>query len=157
MATKNADIDNDGDQDLVILYSRYVPYYGGNYIQILRNDGGKFTDTTETALPQDLSYIMAKRLEWSSDVFMRDLDKDGLVDILHGLNDGRLMVYFNKGAGQFTRLTTTLRNNAVGRLVAVDDFNADGKQELSYFEYTGGSSSENTFALTVYELDFQKP
>lgn len=100
---------------------------------------------------------MAKRLEWSSDVFMRDLDKDGLVDILHGLNDGRLMVYFNKGAGQFTRLTTTLRNNAFGRLVAVDDFNADGKQELSYFEYTGGSSTENTFALTVYELDFQKP
>jgi hypothetical protein len=157
MATKNADIDNDGDQDLVILYSRYVPYYGGNYIQILRNDGGKFTDTTETALPQDQSYIMAKRLEWSSDVFMRDLDKDGLVDILHGLNNGRLMVYFNKGAGQFTRLTTTLRNNAFGRLVAVDDFNADGKQELSYFEYTGGSSTENTFVLTVYELDFQKP
>ena len=157
METKDTDIDNDGDQDLVILYSRYVPYYGGNYIQILRNDGGKFTDTTETALPQDQHYIMANRLEWSSDVFISDLDRDGLVDILHGLNDGRLMVYFNKGAGTFTRLTTTLRNNAVGRLIAVDDFNADGKQELSYFEYTGGSSIENTFALTVYELDFQKP
>ena len=39
MKTMPADFDSDGDIDLAILWAPYKPFYGGNYIQILSNDG----------------------------------------------------------------------------------------------------------------------
>ena len=51
MVTLSNDFDNDGDIDLAIQYTRLDPFYGGNYIQILINDGqGNFSDTTSTIL-----------------------------------------------------------------------------------------------------------
>ncbi len=51
MHTFHSDFDGDGDVDLAILWSRYEPYYGGNYIQILDNDGaGNFSDITSLAI-----------------------------------------------------------------------------------------------------------
>ncbi|TFW08299.1 VCBS repeat-containing protein, partial [Oxalobacteraceae bacterium OM1] len=55
MKTLAADFDRDGNVDLAILWSRYVPYYGGNYLQILHNDGtGHFTDVTAAAVDKPL-------------------------------------------------------------------------------------------------------
>jgi hypothetical protein len=156
METKSADLDNDGDLDLLIQHSRYVPYYGGNYLQLLRNDQGTFTDITSLALTQDETDIKAERLNWSPDFFMRDLDGDRLLDIIYGLSNGRLLVFFNLGAGRFTRLTTNLPKGEWGRLLAVGDFNADGKQELTYYQ-GGGSPNEKVYIINVYDLDFKKP
>ena len=156
METRSADVDNDGDLDILIQHSRYVPYYGGNYLQLLRNDEGTFTDITSTALIQDEADIKAERLNWSPDVFFRDLDGDRLLDIVYGLNNGRLLVFFNQGGGRFARLTTMLPNNAPGRLTAIDDLNADGKQELVYYQY-GGSPDEKVYIINVYGLSFKKP
>ncbi len=138
LETKSADLDNDGDLDLLFQHSRYVPDYGGNYLQLLRNDQGTFTDITSLALLQDEVDIKAERLNWSPDFFMRDLDGDGLLDIICGLSNGRLLVFFNLGAERFTRLTTNLLKGEWDKLLAVGDFNADGKQELIY--YQGGGS-----------------
>ena len=69
---------------------------------------------------------------------------------------GRLLVYFNQGGERFARLTTTLPRNEVGRLLKVGDFDADGKQELVYYQY-GGSAIEKTYIITVCKIDFQKP
>jgi hypothetical protein len=156
METKSADLDNDGDLDLLIQHSRYVPYYGGNYLQLLRNDQGTFTDITSLALTQDETDIKAERLNWSPDFFMRDLDGDRLLDIIYGLSNGRLLVFFNLGAGRFTRMTTKLPKGEWGRLLAVSDVNADGKQELTYYQ-GGGSANEQIYTINIYDLDFKKP
>jgi hypothetical protein len=156
METKSADLDNDGDLDLLIQHSRYVPYYGGNYLQLLRNDQGTFTDITSLALPQDEADIKAERLNWSPDFFIRDVDGDRLLDVIYGVSNGRLLVFFNLGAGRFTRLTTNLPKGEWGRLLAVGDFNADGKQELTYYQ-GGGSSNEKVYIINIYNLDFKKP
>ena len=156
LETRSLDIDNDGDLDILIQHSRYVPYYGGNYLQLLRNDQGIFTDITASALSQDQSDIRAERLNWSPDVFIRDLDGDHLVDIVYGLSNGRLLVFFNQGGGRFTRFSTTLPRNEMGRLLEVGDFDADGKKELVYYQY-GGSATEKTYIVNVYRIDFKKP
>ena len=77
----------------MIQITRYVPYYGGNYLQLLRNDNGSFTDITATALSQVESEIKGERLSWSPNVFVRDLDGNRLVDIVYGINNGRLLVF----------------------------------------------------------------
>lgn len=156
METRSADFDNDGDLDILIQHSRYVPYYGGNHLQLLRNDQGRFTDITAGALVQDEADIRAERLNWSPDVFVRDLDGDRLLDIIYGLSNGKLLVFFNQGAGRFSRLTTNLPRNEPGRLLAVDDLNADGRQELAYYQYSG-SSSEAIYIVNIYDLSFKKP
>ena len=47
LRTMSDDFDRDGDTDLVVLRVRYEPYYGGNYLQFLENDGsGQFSDST---------------------------------------------------------------------------------------------------------------
>jgi hypothetical protein len=156
METRSADVDKDGDLDLLIQHSRYVPYYGGNYLQLLRNDRGVFTDITADALPQDQSDIRAARLNWSPDVFIQDLDGDSLKDIVYGLSSGQLLVFFNQGAGRFSRLAATLPQNQSGRLLAVGDFNADGGPELLYYQY-GGSSTEKVYIINAFNLSFKKP
>ena len=156
LETQSADFDNDGDLDLLIQHTRYVPYYGGNYLQLLRNDNGSFTDITATALSQVESEIKGERLSWSPNVFVRDLDGDRLVDIVYGINNGRLLVFFNQGGGRFTRMTTTLPRGENGVLLTVADFDADGKQDLLYYQY-GGSETEKLYFINVYRLDFKKP
>lgn len=62
-----ADIDNDGDTDLV------VTYWGTN--RLFRNDGGKFTDVTRAAgLP-----VTGRR--WGSGCAWLDYDRDGFPDL----------------------------------------------------------------------------
>lgn len=156
LETRSADFDNDGDLDLLIQHSRYVPYYGGNYLQLLRNDGGRFTDITASALAQVDGEINGERLAWSPDVFVRDLDGDRLLDIVYGLHNGRLAVFFNQGGGRFSRLNTTLPRGEYGRLLSVADFDADGKQDMLYYQY-GGSETEKLYFINVYRLDFKKP
>jgi hypothetical protein len=89
-------------------------------------------------------------------VFVRDLDGDRLVDIVYGINNGRLLVFFNQGGGRFTRMTTTLPRGENGVLLTVADFDADGKQDLLYYQY-GGSETEKLYFINVYRLDFKKP
>lgn len=156
LETRSVDLDNDGDLDLVLLHSRISPYYAGTYLQVLRNDAGQFADVTPSAMVQEDRFVRANRLEWTPDLFLRDVDRDGKVDIIHGLYDGRLAVFFNQGSIRFGKLTGSLPNNESGRLLAVDDFDKDGGYELAFYQY-GGSASEKAYFIKVYNLAFSKP
>lgn len=156
LETRSVDIDNDGDLDLIIIHSRYEPYYAGNYIQILRNDGSQFTDITEQSLSQNQTDIFSDFLNWSDNIFIRDIDGDGFQDIIYNMIGGRLNIFFNKGNGRFERLETKLPDDEDGRLLAVDDFNADGKLNFLYYQY-GGSETEKLYKINVYDFSFKKP
>ena len=80
MKTLPSDFDHDGDIDLAIQWSRIEPYYGGQYIQILKNDGnGNYTDTTNTTDTKSLEDAYTARLQWSEPWQQIDLNNDCLL------------------------------------------------------------------------------
>ena len=116
-----ADIDGDGDVDIVIGTTRSNPYYVGRFMQILRNDGsGNFTDISQDAMgeqPRALNYedpeVEVQCTVWGEgQVVLLDIDADGDVDITdrtHGGANGvkdacpGIEIYLNDGNGGFSR------------------------------------------------------
>ena len=118
----SADIDGDGDLDIVVGTTRAGSlYYVGRFIQILRNDGsGNFTDVSEEALgaqPRALNYkgpdVKAPCTVWGEgQIILIDIDSDGDIDITDRTNGGAngakeacpgIEVYLNDGHGIFLR------------------------------------------------------
>lgn len=82
LKTFSEDFDNDGDEDLVILWSRYQPYYAGNYLQYLENvDGTSLVDRTSSAFVNPLRDAFGSRLEWTDYWQIGDFNNDGAIDI----------------------------------------------------------------------------
>ncbi len=156
METRSADLDNDGDLDLIISHSRYAPYYGGDYIQLLRNDGLSFTDITSSALNQLESEIFGSRLQWSPDLYLRDVNFDGLVDIVFGQANGAgLSLHLNLDGAHFSRVDVPFgeQTNGIGRVVGFEDYDRDGSFELLLYQY-GGSEIEKAYFINLYEMSF---
>ena len=122
----SADIDGDGDLDIVIGTTRAGNlYYVGRFIQILRNDGsGNFTDISQEAMgdqPRALNYevpeVEVACTVWGEgQVVLVDVDNDGDIDITdrtHGGANGfkdacpGIEVYLNDGNGNFSRDEST--------------------------------------------------
>ena len=122
----SADIDGDGDLDIVIGTTRAGNlYYVGRFIQILRNDGsGNFTDISQEAMgdqPRALNYedpeVEVACTVWGEgQVVLVDVDNDGDIDITdrtHGGANGfkdacpGIEVYLNDGNGSFSRDEST--------------------------------------------------
>jgi len=155
MKTLAADFDGDGHIDLAILRSRFEPFYGGNYLQILRNDGsGHFTDVTETQVDRPFLDKDGARLDWTDYWQLADINGDGAMDILGHRTTGTQapLAYINDGAGRFS--VVDIASSGGGRPVSWGDFDGDGKLEYlafnSFWEDSTGSASVNAFQ--VYEL-----
>jgi hypothetical protein len=104
------DIDNDGDQDLMLTNHDHES-------QILRNDGtGHFTDITALTLFDitDITPIQS---------VMEDFDNDGFVDIFVTGSSSRM--YRNTGTGTFTRVNGLFDANDMLSF-AIGDLNHDG-------------------------------
>lgn len=91
MRTWSFDANGDDHLDLLILHSRFIPYYGGYTFQLLLNDGtGNFQDHSAKGmiyLPKGDKSI-GERLEWTDNFYLLDVNQDGLVDIIGSDWDG---------------------------------------------------------------------
>ncbi len=120
------DIDNDGDLDLFIAnYITWTPEidkvqgfkitgvgraygpptsFSGSLCALLRNDGGRFTDISESSGIQvrtpDLKVPVGKSLG----VAPYDVDGDGLVDIAVANDTVQNFLFHNKGGGKFEEI-----------------------------------------------------
>lgn len=155
MKTLAADFDGDGHVDLAVLRSRFEPFYGGNYLQILRNDGsGNFTDVTTTRVDRPFLDKDGVRLEWTDYWQLADINGDGAIDILGHRATGTPvpLAYVNDGAGRFN--VVEIGSSGGGKPVSWGDFDGDGKFEYlafdAFWEDSGGSAAVNAFK--VYEL-----
>ncbi len=129
-----ADIDNDGDQDLLAF-----AFYGRNYV--FRNEGdGTFTDVTEqTGLMNDDIVACYAFLDYDNDGDLdlylgRPLDaREDIPDsFLYTRNGQPNILYRNDGGFQFTDVTEEAGAGDVGLTLslAVADYDADGDQDI---------------------------
>ncbi|MGP0065762.1 MAG: FG-GAP repeat domain-containing protein, partial [Isosphaeraceae bacterium] len=115
------DIDNDGDLDLFIAnYITWTPEidkvqgfqltglgraygpptsFNGSFCALLRNDGGKFTDISESSGIQVRTPDLKVPVSKSLGVAPYDVDGDGLVDIAVANDTVQNFLFHNKGGG----------------------------------------------------------
>lgn len=157
MKTFSADFDKDGDLDLLILNSRSDPYYGGNYLQFLENDGrGTFTDATTARLGDPAAFpdTYSERLRWTDFWQVLDVNGDGALDIAGHRVTGPAntpLIYLNDGTGHFALSQPALDG---AQPISWGDFDGDGRIEAVTWHSTWtdaqGTSSINT--ISDYEL-----
>jgi len=110
----SGDLNNDGFTDVVIGITRANPYYEGAYIQILINDGfGNLIDETEARLPNQ---ERAANHHGESNIYIRDMNLDGALDIIHSTRDfyssfHGAHVAINDGVGNFRSLPNSIFPN----------------------------------------------
>jgi hypothetical protein len=140
-----ADIDGDSDNDIVLSNSTFIDRapgaWGGQYIQVFRNDAGKFTDVTKEAMfPQGYNdQLMAFPVA----VELVDLNGDKSPDMVvknrypwlfNGQNwdSQSVMIALNDGAGHFTRANPRQwrATEYTGRYLGAADLDADGDTDL---------------------------
>ena len=158
MKTMPYDFDNDGDIDLAVQWSRNEPYYGGQYIQILMNDGeGNFTDNTDKIIGGAYEDAYMSRLQWSEPWQLIDLNNDNHMDIAGTRATNNIPIfYLNDGKGVF-EIIDVARDQSVGKAYAFSDFDKDNKIEFVTFYSTwskseNGKGTESEISLNVYEL-----
>lgn len=97
--TWSFDKDKDGDLDILILHSRYDPYYGGHTFQLLENDGtGILSDVTSTSFSyRNDSHFLGDRLEWSDRFDLIDVNNDGFIDLVGSDKDGVMLFLGQEG------------------------------------------------------------
>ena len=90
-----ADIDGDGDIDLITAVTRANPYYEGSRVQLFENDGlGRFEDVTQNYITYSPS---VDTIHGEGVLFAQDVNEDGRIDIHHALSEGGYRLYLNSG------------------------------------------------------------
>lgn len=120
---KVADLDNDGDKDMVV--TNYV-----NNIYVLINSGNENEYNFGTP-----KYIETGRLPWGLDI--GDLNGDGLPDIAVTSTDAseKLTVLINTSTGtRLSYLPYYVGNTDKSFNLNISDFNGDGKPDIGYIE-----------------------
>ena len=103
----SGDFNNDGFMDIAIGVTRAIPYYEGAYVQVLINDGyGNLEDETDARFPNQ---ERAANHHGESNIYVRDINLDGALDIIHSTRDflsdfHGAHVAINDGFGNFQSL-----------------------------------------------------
>ena len=158
LKTLSGDLDHDGDIDLAIQWTRFDPYYSGNYIQILKNDGtGKFNDITDSISTDPL--IEANAKGYSEHWQLIDVNNDGHLDVAGSISKtSEPLIYLNDGRARFQILelsTDWVKYSGSGLdTIAYGDYDSDGILELVKFSHSKATalSTYSTNSFLLFEL-----
>ncbi len=139
-----ADFDGDGDLDLFV-GGRSVSgaYPSSPRSHLFINNGGQFTDATESLCPELANSGMI------TDALFSDFDNDGKVDLITVGEWMPVNFYRNNGKG-FEKIEQTGIDKHVGwwNSITAGDFNNDGKMD-----YVAGNLGQNS----NYKASFEEP
>lgn len=146
----SADLDGDGDTDVVLGATRADPYYVGREIRILVNEGGLLVDETAARAPAD---PRASAGPGEGQVFLVDVNADGHVDIVDagGINydaaEAHLRILLNDGEGHFTDMPLDV-------LPYVQPWQVAGQEDLAPFFSRGRSKMVPIDIDGAHGIDF---
>ncbi|WP_296620886.1 VCBS repeat-containing protein, partial [Marivirga sp.] len=149
-----ADIDNDGDLDLLMtgrVFPGKFPLPTNSYIY--RNNSGKFEDVTSSVLPELKQYGMI------TDALFTDFDNDGMMDIIM-VGEWTDIAFFKNNGDTFSKLKINNLENRNGwwNSIAAGDFDNDG--DVDYiFGNLGLNNPHNASTetpLSLYTKDYDK-
>lgn len=130
-----ADYDNDGDVDVLVLRGAWLDQRGGHPNSLLRNDGrGNFRDVTFEAGLGEVHYP-SQTAAWA------DYDNDGDLDLFVGNERSPCQLFNNDGHGRFTNVAPAagVENNRYTKGAIWGDYNGDRLPDL----YVSNLMSEN--------------
>lgn len=154
-----ADYDNDGDLDVLVLRGAWLEEVGRGYPNsLLRNDGqGRFRDVTwEAGLGSE--HFPTQTAAWA------DYDSDGDLDLYVGNEYFPSQLFRNDGAGHFEDVAREagVTNDDFAKAVVWGDHDADGDPDV-YVSNFGGPNrlyvnrGDGTFEDAAPDLDVELP
>ena len=158
-----ADYDNDGDVDLLVLRGAWLHQHGRHPNSLLRNDGrGAFTDVTFAAGLGGAHYP-TQTASWG------DYDNDGDLDLYVGNESSRALpapsqLFRNDGDGTFTDVAARagVLNHGYAKAVIWGDYDGDRRPDL-YVSNHGGrnrlyrNNGDGTFTNVARRLGVERP
>jgi hypothetical protein len=130
-----ADYDNDGDVDILVLRGAWLERYGQHPNSLLQNDGqGRFRDVTfEVGLGN--VHLPTPAASWG------DYDNDGDLDLFVGNEQAPCQLFQNDGKGSFVDVAATagVTNDRFTKGVIWGDYDGDRRLDL----YVSNLQSEN--------------
>lgn len=158
-----ADYDNDGYVDILVLRGAWLGRNGRHPNSLLRNNGnGTFTDCTFEAGLGDVHYP-TQTASWG------DYDNDGDLDLYIGNESSKAFIapcqlFENNGAGIFTDVAgrAGVQNNRLAKSVIWGDFNDDGLPDLYVSNLENGNrlyrnNGDGTFTDEAKRLQVRTP
>jgi len=141
---EEADVDNDGDIDLVVLGNDAIGS-GSGFIFVLTNDGNGVFQVTQTLDIGPLSAIEGA----VGNLTLGDFDADGFVDLaIHGITTG-VRAFFNAGDGTFGP-SISVAGIATAFALDAGDLDGDSDDDLVYsFHKFSLSNGDQSFASGV--------
>ncbi len=135
-----ADVDGDGDADLVKAGNSGFTTLGEQNQLLLNNGAGVFADVTATHMPVDQ--------DKTTEIAALDADGDGFADLIcanadfGGASVAQNRLYLNDGTGRFTDATATHLPALPGKSVAVEvaDLDGDGDDDFVTGMFLGQES-----------------
>lgn len=158
-----ADYDNDGDTDILVLRGAWIENEGQHPNSLLRNNGdGTFTDVTfETGL--GAAHYPSGTASWG------DYDNDGYLDLYIGNESSKALrapcqLFHNNGDGTFTDVAAKagVRNYRFSKSAIWGDYDGDGWLDLYISNYKGGNrlyhnNKDGTFTNVARKLKVDLP
>ena len=153
-----ADYDNDGDLDILVLRGAWLGQSGGHPKSLLANDGkGRFEDVTFAAGLGEARFPSANG-SWA------DYDNDGDLDLFIGNEGFASQLFRNNGAGTFSEVSAAagIRNTGIVKGVTWGDYDNDRFPDL-YISNLGGhnrlyhNNRNGTFTDVAVQLGVTAP
>lgn len=165
----SGDLNGDGFQDVVVAITRDDPYYQGAYIQILVNDEtGFLVDETSSRFVEQ---VRAENHHGEGNIYLRDIDNDGDLDIFHSTRDfsnptSGAHIAINDGQGNFISNESILPSrprpvsnsgwNTTSGLMKGLPINLDNKgclDLISASDSWSNNDSTNNYLFSIFNID----
>lgn len=160
LRTYSLDISGNNALDLLIVFSRYQPYYSGYAFQVLINDGtGIFTDETAQRMVdlQDREAIEGFTA-WSDNFQFFDVNGNGHLDLVgsQGWPSPEVRLWVNDGRGFFSEVRVDASALGAGVWATTSWIKgASGHPETLLFEQTGVAGETADFYTKLLFSHYQ--